>query len=74
MFLFSGTFFPIEQLPGWASRLAWALPLTHLVHLARSVSLGAFTQHLLADAAYLAAFGAVSYTAGVRLMVKRLIT
>jgi lipooligosaccharide transport system permease protein len=74
MFLFSGTFFPIEQFPGWASRLAWALPLTHLVHLARSVSLGVFTPQLLANGVYLAAFGAVAYVAGVRLMVRRLIT
>ena len=43
MFLFSGTFFPLEQLPAWAQRLAWALPLTHLAHLARSVALGHFS-------------------------------
>ena len=61
MFLFSGTFFPLEQLPLWAQRFAWALPLTHLVHLARSVSLGVFPAQLLADAAYLAVFGAVAY-------------
>ena len=74
MFLFSGTFFPLEQLPLWAQRFAWALPLTHLVHLARSVALGGFPPQLLANAAYLAIFGAVAYLFGVRAMVKRLIT
>jgi lipooligosaccharide transport system permease protein len=74
MFLFSGTFFPLEQLPGWAQRFAWALPLTHLVHLARSVSLGTFGPGLLADVGYLALFGAVAYLIGVRAMVRRLIT
>lgn len=29
MFLFSGTFFPLENLPHWAQVLALALPLTH---------------------------------------------
>jgi lipooligosaccharide transport system permease protein len=74
MFLFSGTFFPLEQLPGWAERLAWALPLTHLVHLARSASLGIGSAALLADAGYLVLFGALAYVAGVRAMVRRLIT
>jgi lipooligosaccharide transport system permease protein len=74
MFLFSGTFFPLEQLPLWAQRFAWALPLTHLVHLARSVALGTFVPQLLADVAYLTLFGAVAYLFGVRAMVKRLIT
>jgi lipooligosaccharide transport system permease protein len=74
MFLFSGTFFPIEQLPGWAGRLASALPLTHLVQLARSVALGSFSPQQLANVAYLVVFGAAAYIAGVRLMVRRLIT
>jgi len=50
-----------------------ALPLTHLVHLARAVALGAWTPQLAAAAAYLAAFAAVAYLAGVRAMVRRLI-
>ena len=29
MFLFSGTFFPISQLPWWLEVLAWVLPLWH---------------------------------------------
>ena len=74
MFLFSGTFFPLEQLPVWAQRLAGTLPLTHLVDLARSAALGIFSPRLLLDATYLVLFGAVAYVAGVRAMVRRLIT
>lgn len=73
MFLFSGTFFPLEQLPGWAQRVASALPLTHLVRLARTTALGVFAPEQLADVAYLAVFAAVAYVAGVRAMVRRLI-
>lgn len=39
MFLFSGTFFPIEQLPGWLQPVAFATPLWHGVDLCRSIAL-----------------------------------
>jgi lipooligosaccharide transport system permease protein len=74
MFLFSGTFFPLGQLPPWAQNFAWALPLTHLVYLARSVALGTFTAQLWGNLAYLALFGVIAYLIAIRLMLKRLIT
>ncbi len=40
MFLFSGTFFPISQLPDLIEPLAWAIPLWHGVELARGAMLG----------------------------------
>ena len=40
MFLFSGTFFPITQLPDWIRPLAYATPLWHGVALCRSLTLG----------------------------------
>jgi lipooligosaccharide transport system permease protein len=40
LFLFSGTFFPIEQLPLFLQPLAWLTPLYHGVAVARSLSLG----------------------------------
>lgn len=40
MFLFSGTFFPVEQLPGWLQPIAFASPLWHAVELSRSSALG----------------------------------
>ena len=35
MFLFSGTFFPVAGLPGWAQSAALVFPLYHLVELTR---------------------------------------
>ena len=43
MFLFSGTFFPVTQLPAWAMPVAFATPLWHGVQLARAASLGVDT-------------------------------
>jgi lipooligosaccharide transport system permease protein len=40
LFLFSGTFFPIERLPLFLQPLAWVTPLFHGVSLARAFSLG----------------------------------
>jgi ABC-type polysaccharide/polyol phosphate export permease len=43
LYLFSGTFFAIEQLPSWLRVLAYATPLWHGVDLCRSLSLGTAT-------------------------------
>lgn len=43
MFLFSGTFFPVDQLPGWLEPVAWSTPLWHAVDLCRSLALGSAT-------------------------------
>lgn len=40
MFLFSGTFFPISQLPDWLEPVAYVVPLFHGVELARAVAIG----------------------------------
>ena len=40
LFLFSGTFFPISQLPEAIRWIAWVLPLWHGVDLSRSLALG----------------------------------
>lgn len=40
MFLFSGAFFPIDQLPGWLQWVAYATPLYHGVELCRAMVVG----------------------------------
>jgi lipooligosaccharide transport system permease protein len=40
LFLFSGTFFPIEQLPDLIRPVAWLTPLFHGVALTRALALG----------------------------------
>jgi lipooligosaccharide transport system permease protein len=71
--LFSGTFFPISQLPGWLRALAYATPLWHGVSLCRALSLGRVDLgHALGDVAYLAALAAVGVWAGARTYRRRL--
>ncbi len=43
LFLFSGTFFPWQQLPAWAHPFAYATPLWHGVQLCRGFTLGTET-------------------------------
>jgi lipooligosaccharide transport system permease protein len=73
MFLLSGTFFPLENLPAWAQVAAWTLPLTHLTAVARATGLGHFSAGLLWSLAYLAAWTAVCYPLALRVMRRRLI-
>ena len=40
LFLFSGTFYPVESLPALLQPLAWITPLWHGVELSRALSLG----------------------------------
>ena len=40
MFLFSGTFYPISELPHWGQWLAWVTPLWHGTELARGAAIG----------------------------------
>jgi lipooligosaccharide transport system permease protein len=40
MFLFSGTFYPIDQLPRWGQYLAYVSPLWHGTELARGAAIG----------------------------------
>ena len=73
MFLFSGTFFPIENLPQWAQVVAMTLPLTHLVGLARSLCYSRFEGTMLWQLSYLMVFLAVFFPLALCKMRKRLI-
>jgi lipooligosaccharide transport system permease protein len=57
LFLFSGTFFPVSQLPGWLQPIADATPLYHGVALCRALTLG--------QAQWWPAMGDVLYLAGL---------
>ena len=50
LFLFSGTFFPIDRLPDFLQPIAWILPLWHGVDLGRAVALGTVAEQPRADA------------------------
>ena len=73
MFLFSGTFFPLETLPHWAQVLAQLLPLTHLVALVRALAMGKLEGQLLMNILYLVLFSAITFILAILLMRRRLI-
>jgi lipooligosaccharide transport system permease protein len=76
LFLFSGTFFPIESLPTFLQPVAWLTPLYHGVALSRGLSLGTASEEpllMLAHAAVLLAFAAAGAYAAVRTVSARLV-
>lgn len=73
LFLFSGTFFPITQLPGWLQPVAYITPLWHGVALCRALSLGtASLGGAIVHVAYLAAFATAGVLVGNRTYRRRL--
>jgi lipooligosaccharide transport system permease protein len=64
LFLFSGTFFPVTQLPAWIRPLAYLTPLWHGVALCRALNAGAPGLAALGHVAYLAAVAGLGLAAG----------
>jgi lipooligosaccharide transport system permease protein len=73
MFLFGGTFFPSSALPIWAQKLAYGLPLTHLVELCRALCLGQLSTKLIWSVVYLAVFFIMLFPLALNVMRRRLI-
>jgi lipooligosaccharide transport system permease protein len=74
MFLFSGTFFPLTILPVPIQVFANAvLPLTHVVKIARMLTLSQVNAGILVSLAWITAVAAVAFILAVNLMKKRLI-
>ncbi len=73
LFLFSGTFFPVSQLPAWIRPVAYATPLWHGVALCRQLSLGtADLMGALGHVAYLVVFVLAGLVVGQRTYRRRL--
>ena len=73
LFLVAGTFFPLDQLPGWARVLAWFNPLYHLVELVRHAVFGWDLPLDLAHMGVLVVFGLVTWRLAVAGMTRKLI-
>ena len=73
MFLFSGTFFPLHNLPGWAQALAQLLPLTHLVALVRGTALSLWSGWLWLALLYLLLANLLLLPLAIALMVRRIV-
>lgn len=75
MFLFSGTFFPIEQLPAAVQPIAYLTPLYHGVALSRGLALGTLDAgSLLIHASYLAAIAVLGAVLFERFLRRRLVS
>jgi lipooligosaccharide transport system permease protein len=73
MFLFSGTFFPVSQLPAWIRPVAYITPLWHGVALSRSLALGTVSvPGAIGHIAYLAAVATAGLLLTRRCYVRRL--
>jgi lipooligosaccharide transport system permease protein len=72
-FLFSGIFFPVDALPRWAASIAWLLPLTHAVNLARALHRGAWGLPLLPELLWLVVASALFVWLATRLLERRII-
>ena len=75
MFLFSGTFFPVSQLPDWLEPVAWAVPLWHGVDLCRSLALGTPGYgSALVHIGYLSLWAVVGFVVARSTFERRLVT
>jgi lipooligosaccharide transport system permease protein len=73
LFLFSGAFFPVDQLPAAFATIARVTPLWHGVELTRDLVLGTVTPLVaLAHVAYLAVFVALGWWWALRTFTRRL--
>jgi len=73
MFMFSGTFFPLDALPSWVTIAAWMTPLSHVVALSRGLALGMVTDRHLWDLVWIVMVTVVLFPAPIILMRRRLI-
>lgn len=73
MFLFSATFFPLQNLPEWAQGVALAMPLTHLVLLARGCALHLWDASLWFSLLYLLTASLAAIPVAITLMVRRIV-
>jgi lipooligosaccharide transport system permease protein len=73
LMLFSGTFFPLSQLPGWLRVVAYATPLWHGVALCRGLTLGTLDAGSAAiHVGYLTALAGAGLAAGAVTYTRRL--
>jgi lipooligosaccharide transport system permease protein len=75
LFLFSGTFFPLDQLPSWVGIVANLTPLYHGIELVRGFMLyGISLPEVALHAAYLVALLLISGRFAMKTFVRRLVT
>ncbi len=64
-FWLGGVFFPLDRLPEWAQRVAWFIPVTHVVNVYRGLTSGDVRLSHLGDVAWMIVVTAIFYTVAV---------
>ncbi|WP_345801803.1 ABC transporter permease [Microbacterium sp. AZCO] len=74
MFLFSGTFYPLANLPLWLQWIGWISPLWHATELGRTVTYGSWAAEPMSwvHLAYLLALAVGGFVAARRVFTRRL--
>ena len=73
LFLFSGIFYPLDELPQWVTVVAWFTPLYHLVEITRGLVLGADALPIVENALWLCLVTVALFPVPVRAMRRRLV-
>lgn len=74
LFLLSGTFFPVDQLPSWAQVIAQLTPLFHGIEMVRQLTIYELDISALWHVGYLVMMLALAVFVGIRNLEKRLVT
>lgn len=72
-YMFSGVFFPLDGLPVWAQVVAWFMPLSHGVRVARDLFFGDVSWSTAGDMLWLTVAFLIMLTVVLRTMRRRLI-
>jgi lipooligosaccharide transport system permease protein len=73
MLLFSGVYFPVDQMPAWLAGIAGALPLKHAIDIARPLMLGQVPTNIVLHIVVLLAYAVAAYYVALLLTRRRLL-
>ncbi|PJA26916.1 MAG: ABC transporter permease [candidate division Zixibacteria bacterium CG_4_9_14_3_um_filter_46_8] len=73
MFIFAGTFFPVSQLPPWAQKVAFFMPLYHVVLITRSLITGVIHPDIWKSVIWVIIVGSIAFAVALRLLRRRVV-
>jgi lipooligosaccharide transport system permease protein len=73
MLLFSGVYFPVEQMPAWLAAIANVLPLKHAIDIARPLMLGRVPDAIALHVVVILAYAFAGYWIAMVLTRRRLL-
>jgi lipooligosaccharide transport system permease protein len=73
MLLFSGVYFPVDQMPAWLQTIADALPLKHAIDIARPLMLGRVPDAIALHVVVILAYAFAGYWIAAVLTRRRLL-